>query len=150
MGRSVVIQTLFMDQLGFEKLGDEASPDICPCHAQNCRHRETIIEQSAPVLLLHLLRFTWNRHHQQPQKLQTRVRFDLVLPPIGNDSPYDLRAVVQHQGQHPRSTQSGHYTAYVRAHDFQWYHCDDSLQPRPCNLREVLDCQPYMLFYERR
>ena len=141
------LQPLFMDQLGFERLGDDTSPDVCTfdpaypalggCLAQHRRHKETVIEHSAPVLVLHLLRFTWNHHLQRPEKLQTRVNFDVELPPIGDAAPYDLRAVIEHRGRHPRSSDSGHYTAYVRDHDWKWYHCNDSFQPRPCDLQEV-------------
>ena len=59
----------------------------------NRRHKDTVIEHSAPVLVLHLLRFTWNHHLQRPEKLQTRANFDVDLPPIGDTAPYDLRAV---------------------------------------------------------
>ena len=51
-----------------------------------------MIEHSAPVLVLHLVRFTWNQHLQRPDKLQTRVIFDAELPPIGDAAPmtYEL------------------------------------------------------------
>ena len=120
------------------------------CLAQNRRDKETVIEHDAPVLVLHLLRFTWNHHLQRPEKLQTRVNFKVELPPTGDAAPYDLRAVIEHRGRHPRSSDSGHYTAYVRDHDGKWYHCNDSFQPRPCDLQEVLQSQPYMLFHKRR
>ena len=72
------LQTFFMDQLGYERLGEETLPDVCTfdpahphlggCLAQNRRHQETMIEHSAPVLVLHLPRFTWTRHLQRPDK----------------------------------------------------------------------------------
>ena len=100
--------------------------------------------------MLHLLRFTWNRLRGCPEKLLTRVDFEVVLPPITGGGHYDLRAVVQHRGSHPTSPNSGHYTAFVRANDALWYHCDDTAPPRHCELAEVRRAEAYMLFYERR
>ena len=47
---------------------------------------------------------------------------------------------------------SGHYTAYVRASDAEWYHCDDAKPPRRCEngIADVMQAQAYMLFYEQR
>ena len=155
-----LIENVFMDQLGHEPLGsleipdhctyDPATPELGGCNARNTRHKTTTILQCAPVLVLHLLRFTWDPQQRRPVKLQTHIDFETVLPPITGTAHYDLRAVVQHRGQHPTSANSGHYTAYVRASDAQWYHCDDWVQPRRCPVDEVRRAQAYMLFYERR
>ena len=106
------------------------------------------------MLVLHLLRFTWNERLCRPDKLQTSVNFTAGFPPIQGAGQYDLRAVVQHRGDHPASTNSnsGHYTAYVRASDAEWYHCDDAKPPRRCEngIADVMKAQAYMLFYEQR
>ena len=155
-----LIENVFIDQLGHEPLGSPEIPDRCTydpatpehggCSARNTRHKTTTILHCAPVLVLHLLRFTWDPQLRRPVKLQTQIDFETVLPPITGTAHYDLRAVVQHRGQHPTSVNSGHYTAYVRARDAQWYHCDDWVPPRRCHVDEVRRAQAYMLFYERR
>ena len=85
-------------------------------------------------------------------KLPTHVDYGPVLPPLAGAQAYDLRAVVVHQGDNPVSDDAGagHYTAYVRAQDNQWYHCDDAKPPRQCSVAEALEAQAYMLFYEQR
>ena len=155
-----LIEDLFMAQLGHEPLGSPEIPDLCAfdpttpelggCNAHNTRHKTTTILHSPPVLVLHLLRFTWDPRQNCPRKLQTQVDFETVLPPITGTAHYDLRAVVQHRGAHPTSANSGHYTAYVRASDAQWYHCDDWVPPRRCDVDELRRAQAYMLFYEQR
>ena len=41
--------------------------------------KSKVIIHSAPVLVLHVLRFTWSRVHQRPLKLGTHVDFDTIL-----------------------------------------------------------------------
>ena len=66
--------------------------------------------------------------------------------PLSDDVTYTLRSVIVHQGLFG----SGHYFAYVRAHSEQWYHCNDSMQPRIFeDPRTALQQQAYMLIYER-
>jgi len=150
------IETLFMNQLGNEPLNDvcapePGSPELGGCNAENTRQKSTVIIHSAPVLVLHVLRFTWSRVHQRPVKLGTHVDFDTSLPPIAGTSPYDLRAVVEHRGlEDLTSTNSGHYVAFVRAQDSRWYECNDARPPRARSVEEVRRAQAYMLFYERR
>ena len=157
------IVDLFIAQLGREPLGTPRDPDIGRrdpenpqlggCDAQNKRYKQTTIVTSPPVLVLTLLRFTWSERLRRPVKLHTTVNFNAGFPPIQGAGQYDLRAVLQHRGDdHPTSTNSGHYTAYVRASDADWYHCDDAKPPRRCEngIADVLQAQAYMLFYEQR
>ena len=114
---------------------------------ENCRRKTTEILSAASVLVITLVRFSWNRQLQRHEKLNTSVHFPFVFPPLTDQTPYDLRAVIQHSGNTPRA---GHYTTFVRAHDGDWYYCDDSAPPRPCDHAEVVHAQAYMLVYERR
>ena len=152
-----------MAQLGQEKLGneetgnhdfctlDENAPHFGGCGARNRRTKTTTIIDTGPILVLHLLRFTWDQAQTQAIKLHTKICFETVLPPLSQESSaYDLRAVIEHTGNHPTSANSGHYTAYVSARDGMWYLCDDANDPRRCNIEQVLAAQAYMLFYERR
>ena len=76
--------------------------------------------------------------------MSTPVSFETVFP-LDAETSYELCSVVVHHGD----VGVGHYTAYVRAADLRWYHCNDDARPRPCSIREVLAAQAYMLFYQK-
>ncbi|XP_040211979.1 ubiquitin carboxyl-terminal hydrolase 42-like [Rana temporaria] len=62
------------------------------------------------------------------------------------DINYNLYAVLVHRGY---SCQSGHYYAYVKARNDQWYLMNDE-QVTPCNVNTVLNQEEaYLLFYMR-
>ena len=131
---------------------DNANPHLSGCGARNHRRKSTEILKSAPVLVLHVLRFELSEDYRRPVKRGAHVDFETILPPIAGASPYDLRAVVEHRGLQwdPTSTNAGHYVAFVRAQDSRWYECDDARSPRLRTVEEVRRAQAYMLFYERR
>jgi hypothetical protein len=144
------VEDLFIAQFGKESLGTDSDPDVCirpRCGSINARTRTSTLIDSAPVLVVHLLRFTWDSERRRQVKLPTRVEFETIFPPVIGDTPYDLRAVVVHIGERPRS---GHYISYVRAQDGAWYRCDDARQPERCSFDVVQRAEAYMLFYERR
>ena len=114
------IETLFMNQLGDEPLEDmclrdEEAPRLSGCGMRGCRHKKTILVHVGPVMVLHVLRFTWDPQLRRPVKRNARVDFETILPPLDTGlKPYDLRAVVEHRGLHDiRSANAGHYVAYV-------------------------------------
>ena len=74
-----------------------------------------------------------------------KVSFEMVLPVEAMQSSYHLLGVVVHHGH----AGGGHYTAFVRASNNLWYHCDDSQSPRWVPVEEVLRAEAYMLFYEK-
>ena len=80
------------------------------------------------------------------QKISTMLSFQLTLS-ITDGPTYDLRGVVLHQGP---SVTSGHYTAYVCAHDRTWFYCNDASKPREATEAEVLSAEAYTLCYEKR
>ena len=145
-----------MNQLGYEALNDTcerdpASPEDGGCDGRGTRYKATEILDAAPVLVLHVLRFTWCAERRSAVKRSTRVNFETMLPPLNGQRPYDLRAVVEHRGLNSiTDTDSGHYVAFVRGQDAQWYVCNDAHEPRRCSVTEVLKAQAYLLFYERR
>ena len=57
---------------------------------------------------------------------------------------YNLQAVVEHLG----GPESGHYCTY-RRHGSQWI-CTSDTAVYPVSRTEVLQCQAYMLMYQRR
>ncbi len=122
------------------------------CGKVNVRTKTTTILRSSPLLVMHLLRFQWSPELQRVVKLRSQVDYCPVLPPLAGAQVSDLRAVVVHQGDKPASddANAGHYTAYVRAQDNYWYHCDDAKRPRQCFGAEALDAEAYMLFFEQR
>ncbi|XP_040197505.1 ubiquitin carboxyl-terminal hydrolase 17-like protein C [Rana temporaria] len=62
------------------------------------------------------------------------------------DINYNLYGVLVHRGY---SCQSGHYYAYVKARNDQWYLMNDE-QVTPCNVNTVLNQEEaYLLFYMR-
>ncbi|NXG50379.1 UBP36 hydrolase, partial [Psilopogon haemacephalus] len=65
--------------------------------------------------------------------------------PQGDPLLYRLYAVLVHAG---RSCHAGHYYCYVQASCGQWYLMDDE-QVCPADIQEVLEQQPYLLFYQR-
>ena len=138
------IETLFADALGHEALDDV--DDVCPnCTFMRQRSKTTVLERCPQVLVLHLKRWKFNARRGGFEKLHTRVSFETLLPL--HMHAYDLRSVIVHHGE----AGGGHYTAFVRAADNHWYHCDDALPPRLCrHVSEVLRCQAYMLMYVRR
>ena len=155
-GEAFTIETLFMNQLGYEPLDDICErdhevPDDGGCEARGARYKATEVLHAAPVLVLHVLRFTWCAAQRSAVKRNTRVDFETILPPLNGQRPYDLRAVVEHRGLHSiTATDSGHYVAFVRGQDAQWYECNDAQDPRRCSVNEVRSAQAYLLFYERQ
>ena len=123
------IEDLWMHQLGREALGsamwpdrgvvDPAAPALGGCGRVNEREKSTTVVRGAPLLVLHLLRFQYSAELQRVIKLPTRVSFETVFPPLCGDKPYDLHAVLVHEGVRPASDRAdaGHYTAFVRAQD---------------------------------
>ncbi|KAI6172006.1 Ubiquitin carboxyl-terminal hydrolase [Aphelenchoides besseyi] len=57
---------------------------------------------------------------------------------------YDLLAVVNHNG----STESGHYSCFVRHHIDKWYKCNDMIIVQD-ELESVLGSEGYLLFYTK-
>ena len=67
--------------------------------------------------------------------------------PINENVTYTLRAVIEHRGA---NAGGGHYVAYVRAQNEQWYYCNDNMRPQIVeDPRAVLQREAYMLIYER-
>lgn len=53
-----------------------------------------------------------------------------------NDNKYSLFAVVNHSG----TIETGHYTAFVRQQENQWFKCDDALITK-ASVDEVLNSE---------
>uniref|UniRef100_A0ACD5YE17 Uncharacterized protein n=1 Tax=Avena sativa TaxID=4498 RepID=A0ACD5YE17_AVESA len=125
--------------------------------------RRILISKAPPVLTITLNRFSHDSNGRF-RKLKGHVCFKetLDIRPFmdprskENDSTtYRLVAVVEHMG----SMTCGHYVAYVRSGKIggrqqqsratkSWFYASDS-QVRETSLQEVLNCEAYILFYEK-
>ncbi|RLN35457.1 ubiquitin carboxyl-terminal hydrolase 2-like [Panicum miliaceum] len=125
--------------------------------------RRILISKAPPVLTINLNRFSQDSHGRY-RKLKGHVRFKemLDIQPFmdprckeNNNTTYRLVGVVEHLG----TMTGGHYIAYVRAAKIggrqqqssgvkSWFYTSDG-QVREASLEEVLNCEAYILFYER-
>lgn len=67
-----------------------------------------------------------------------------LLTDKGQSTHYSLFAVIEHVG----SLNVGHYTAYIKMLDNQWYKANDSLVTKVQEC-EALNQEAYLLFYEQ-
>ncbi|KAG8057303.1 hypothetical protein GUJ93_ZPchr0002g24541 [Zizania palustris] len=125
--------------------------------------RRILISKTPPVLTINLNRFSQDSHGRL-KKLKGHVRFKEMLDvrPFmdprsmeNENTTYLLVGVVEHLG----SMSAGHYVAYVRTGKIGgrqqrssdsklWFYASDA-QVREASLEEVLNCEAYILFYER-
>lgn len=125
--------------------------------------RRILISKAPPVLTINLNRFSQDSHGRY-KKLKGHVRFkEMVdIQPFmdprckeNSTTTYRLVGVVEHLG----TMTGGHYIAYVRAGKIggrqqqssgqkSWFYASDG-QVREASLEEVLNCEAYILFYER-
>lgn len=125
--------------------------------------RRILISKAPPVLTITLNRFSHDSHGRF-RKLKGHVQFKETLDirsfmdPRSKENDvttYRLVAVVEHMG----TMTGGHYVAYVRSGKIggrqqqsgaskSWFYASDS-QVRETSLQEVLNCEAYILFYER-
>ena len=98
------------------------------------------------------MRFTYNASGSA--KLHDIVDFEPVLKIHRNmfadgstvkSAEYSLFATVVHEGSTPAN---GHYVADVLQPDSKWLHFNDA-EVSPISLRQVLNREVFMLFYER-
>nr|CAB3457505.1 unnamed protein product [Digitaria exilis] len=124
--------------------------------------RRILISKAPPVLTINLNRFSQDSHGRY-KKLKGHVRFKemLDIQPFmdprckENNTTYRLVSVVEHMG----TMTGGHYVAYVRAAKIggrqqqnrgsqSWFYASDG-HVRETSLEDVLNCEAYILFYER-
>ena len=134
-----------MERLFSDALGHDPIEGACnSCRAENTLSKTTVLVNKPRVLVLHLKRWDFNRELRLFDKIETPVSFETLFP-LGETTTYELCSVIGHHG----AAGHGHYTAFVRAADLEWYHCDDSRPPRACSVREVMDANAYIHFYHQ-
>ena len=134
------LERLFADALG----NDPIQGTCASCGSVDSLCKTTELQTKPRVLVLHLKRWQFIRELGRPDKINTAVSFETLFP-LDSSTTYELCSVIVHQG----AVGGGHYTAFVRAADLNWYYCDDRNLPRACSAEEVLRANAYMLFYQK-
>lgn len=145
------------------------------CDSQQNATKRMSLSRLPPVLPIHLKRFSHSKSSSSSVKLDDRVKYPTTLdlrPYTSKKNPsknsdkkseangapangkveggngggfakpiYELSSVIVHKGK----MDSGHYVSYARIED-EWFLFDDS-KVVLVDEREVLNTEPYMLFY---
>lgn len=134
-----------------EKLGEDDAWYCPKCKEFVQATKKFDIWTIPEVLVIHLKRFQYNKYTRD--KLDTYVdypldNFDLgphILSTPEHNTKYELFAVSNHYG----GLGGGHYTAYAKVQDNQWYKFDDSYVQR-CRPEDSQTSAGYVLFYARK
>ena len=135
----------------FEEVEDLDESESIYC--RNCKNHRSVskkmnIYKLPEHLAMHLKRF--KRHNYSMQKNGSLVHFPLegleMKQVDGQVFVYDLYAISNHYG----SMGGGHYTAYCRNINGNWYDFNDSSVSEVRNPNSVITAAAYVLFYKRR
>ncbi|KAI8067681.1 uncharacterized protein B0P05DRAFT_552533 [Gilbertella persicaria] len=115
--------------------------------------KQMTIDELPMMLTIHLKRFAFDLQRGYMRKINTDVQFPQALnmaPYVSQEKKvkeanYRLYAVLVHFGH---GCDSGHYIAYVKAPNGQWYLMDDE-DVTPVSIKQVLSQKAYMLFYQQ-
>jgi len=134
-----------------ERLGEQ-DPWYCPvCKKHQQATKKFDIWQLPNVIVFHLKRFSYSRYWRD--KLDTFIDYPtrgldmskFVINPRHGPALYDLIAVSNHYG----GMGGGHYTAYGKNRNGQWYSFDDS-SVTTTSEESVVTKAGYVLVYQRR
>ena len=120
------------------------------CTVPGCRRTRRRLQQLhlctwPRILVVHLMRFSFNRKTGRFNKLKSHVPFS-TSDTFGGNTPYDLQAVVVHTGNFA----GGHYTTFTKTTENTWLFCDDATSPYPVPEEQATRASAYLLFYEKR
>lgn len=115
--------------------------------------KQMTVNEAPLMLTVHLKRFAFDLHTGNMRKISKHIDFSEKLdlaPYMSKDQSkkntrYSLYAVLVHYGY---GCSSGHYYAFVKNTNGQWY-CMDDESVTPTTLDEVLKENAYMLFYQQ-
>uniref|UniRef100_A0A914HDI6 USP domain-containing protein n=1 Tax=Globodera rostochiensis TaxID=31243 RepID=A0A914HDI6_GLORO len=154
-----------------ENLGLHSKIKCDNCGTYEVQHKQLTLRKLPIVACFHLKRFEHMNATMKRQKIKYPVRYPefIDLTPYTTShrnalSPgdqqqqlregtsgrqltsltnrYSLFAVVNHNG----STESGHYSCYIRHQHDNWYNCNDQKITRE-RIDKVLASEGYLLFY---
>jgi ubiquitin C-terminal hydrolase len=113
------------------------------CQSYNSARKQiSILKFPSPILCIYLQRFYSDDFGLSNEKINDHVSFT----EFWLDHQYSLYSIIAHCSASPVT---GHYVAYVRRADNNWYKISDSVYEQ-VKLNSVLACaQAYLLFYER-
>ena len=124
---------------------DENTGHDSGCGGTRCQTRKLTISTLPEILVIQFRRFQFEASTLRFAKINDHVRFGPTLQ-RGADRAFTLKGVLVHSG----SLHVGHYTAYVRDDDANWFFCDDANAPQfVSDTDRVFAQQAYMLFYEQ-
>jgi len=134
-----------------EKLGPEDPWYCSKCQVHVQATKKFDLWKLPPVLVIHLKRFSY-RNRFFRDRLDTLVDFPLkdlnldqhTINPEERHIRYDLFAISNHYG----SMSGGHYTAYAKNKDGQWFQFDDS-RVSTIEEKSLKTTAAYVLFYLR-
>lgn len=122
----------------------EDTVTVCTkCGTAQQHDKQASVTQWPPVLIVNLMRYTFDKVSKHSKKTTT----DVVCPDILTipDHRYRLYAVTNHKGN---QMNAGHYTAHCNIRD-RWYTFDDDRPIIECDLATVTGPSTYMLYYQR-
>ncbi|CAF0902184.1 unnamed protein product [Adineta steineri] len=145
-----------------QQLANEDSFDCLKCKAHVSASQSLKLNQTSPIIIIHLKRFIYDTQAQTIRKIKNFISYPELLdihPYIHKDMLqldnenykftdfiYQLYAVLVHLGE---TANNGHIFSYVQAPDTRWYKANDE-SVTPVNLDSVLaENNSYMLFYTR-
>ncbi|CAO3595509.1 unnamed protein product [Absidia cylindrospora] len=152
--KATSVHSALEDFIKVDIIGDN-DPDtkyLCnSCEQKVNAEKQITVHELPSYLCVHLKRFTFDLHCGYMRKVTKDIKYGEMLdmaPYVseGVDFPstvYQLYAVLVHFGDR---CDWGHYFAYVKAPDGEWFRMDDE-DVSPAPLDEVLSQQVYMLFY---
>ncbi|CAF4088654.1 unnamed protein product [Adineta steineri] len=145
-----------------QQLANEDSFDCLKCKAHVSASQSLKLNQTSPIIIIHLKRFIYDTQTQTIRKIKNFISYPELLdihPYIHKDMLqldnenykftdfiYQLYAVLVHLGE---TANNGHIFSYVQAPDTRWYKANDESITQ-VNLDSVLaENNSYMLFYAR-
>ncbi|KAI8147916.1 hypothetical protein BJV82DRAFT_532031 [Fennellomyces sp. T-0311] len=124
------------------------------CNQKVNAGKQVTIRSLPTMMIVHLKRFTFDLERGYMRKVSERIQYPEVLdmaPYVSDEekskikgkSKYRLYGVLVHLGH---SCSSGHYYAFIKSSDGQWYMMDDE-EVTKVTKKDVFREQAYMLFY---
>lgn len=132
-----------------ERLEGENAYHCSVCQKKTAASRALMLHTSPKVLILVLKRFSDFTGDKNAKEVRYPECLDMqpyMSEVNGTPSRYTLYAVLVHAGL---SCHHGHYFAYIKAGNGQWYKMDDATVVA-CDLASVLHQRAYILFYVQK
>ena len=138
------LPTTLSDLLQTYTARQSSSVTVCTtCETAQQHDQQMSVTQWPTVLILNLMRYTFDKISKHSKKTTTDVACPDILTIL--DHRYRLYAVTNHEGQ---GSQTGHFTAHCKIRD-KWYTFDDAHPIIERDPATVTGPSTYMLYYQR-